>query len=125
MPNVFDNCIGFCMLTFFPFVKCSSGFYHDPNAGWYYCSKDARYYKYENGEYVPLEYDEAGVNPPPGVIVTCDPSEDDSGRKDAFAQAENVENECQVSLSHPRETPSGKVTCRVPVNYCVLSIIDN
>lgn len=33
---------------------CSSGFYHDPNAGWYYSSRDALYYKFENGNYVLL-----------------------------------------------------------------------
>lgn len=102
-------------------MNCSSGFYHDPNAGWYYCIKDGRYYKHENGEYVPLEYDESAINPP-GDIVTYEPSEDDdSGRK----YAENVENGCEVSLSNPGETPSGKFTCSVPVDYCVASITNN
>ncbi|RZC08107.1 hypothetical protein D0Y65_015027 [Glycine soja] len=31
---------------------CSSGFYHDPNAGWYYSSKDGC--KFEDGNYVLL-----------------------------------------------------------------------
>ncbi|KAL1215787.1 SUPPRESSOR OF ABI3-5 [Cardamine amara subsp. amara] len=88
------------------YIHHSSGFYHDPNAGWYYCSKDGHYYKHENGEYVLLEYDESRVNLP-GDIITCDPSEDDSGRKDPLAEAENVENEYGVSLRNPGETPSG------------------
>ncbi|XP_019088271.1 PREDICTED: uncharacterized protein LOC104721392 isoform X3 [Camelina sativa] len=95
-------CIGFWMLTSC-FVNRSSGFYHDPNAGWYYCSKDGRYYKHENGEYVPLEYEESGG---PVDIVTCDLSEDDSNRKYALHQAENVESEYKVSLSNPGEAPS-------------------
>ncbi|XP_056859826.1 uncharacterized protein LOC108842331 isoform X1 [Raphanus sativus] len=61
------------------YIHHSSGFYHDPVAGWYYCSKDGLYYKHENGEYVPLDYEE------------------DSGRKDSPAQAE-------VLVSDPGET---------------------
>ncbi|XP_024005766.1 uncharacterized protein LOC18029120 isoform X2 [Eutrema salsugineum] len=91
----------------------SSGFYHDPVAGWYYCSKDGRYYKHENGEYVPLEYEESNVNPP-GKVVTCDLSEDDSARKNSLAQAENVlsvlDNEYEVALN---ETPSEPTGCSI------------
>ncbi|XP_010533470.1 PREDICTED: uncharacterized protein LOC104809251 isoform X2 [Tarenaya hassleriana] len=44
------------------YVHHSSGFYHDPTAGWYYSSKDCMYYKYENGEYTPLEFGETRVS---------------------------------------------------------------
>ncbi|KAJ0104736.1 hypothetical protein Patl1_18093 [Pistacia atlantica] len=37
------------------FFHASTGFYHDPNADWYYSSRDGLYYKFENGNYVLLE----------------------------------------------------------------------
>lgn len=66
---------------------------------------------------------------PPGEIVTCHPSQDDLGRNYAFGQTENelpiVEDEYQVTLSNPGETPSGKFKCRVLVKCCITSIIDS
>ncbi|KAG2678807.1 hypothetical protein I3760_11G021400 [Carya illinoinensis] len=47
------------------FHASSSGFYHDPVAGWYYSSRDRLYYMFENGNYVLLgsdKSDEAEVN---------------------------------------------------------------
>lgn len=41
--------------SYFVLIWCSSGFYHDPNADWYYSSRDGLYYKFENGNYVLLE----------------------------------------------------------------------
>ena len=39
---------------------CSSGFYHDPNAGWYYSSKDGC--KFEDGNYVLLGSNKVGLD---------------------------------------------------------------
>lgn len=88
------KCIPFWMLTHC-FRICSSGFYHDPVAGWYYCSKDGLYYKHEKGEYVPLEHDESNVNPLVHIVTSED------------AQAEAL-------LSDPgeTETPLGTFTCK-------------
>ncbi|CAH2076914.1 unnamed protein product [Thlaspi arvense] len=90
-------------------LQKSSGFYHDPVAGWYYCSKDGHYYKHENGEYVRLGYEESGVNLP-AEIATC---EDDSATKGSPAQTENglsvSENEHQVSLNEETASePAGR-----------------
>ncbi|CAJ1974883.1 unnamed protein product, partial [Sphenostylis stenocarpa] len=36
-------------------IQQLNGFYHDPNAGWYYSSRDCAYYKFEDGNYVLLD----------------------------------------------------------------------
>lgn len=62
------------------FRICRSGFYHDPVAGWYYCSKDGLYYKHENGEYVPLEHDESNVDPLVHIVTSEDAQADALGK---------------------------------------------
>ncbi|GMH01260.1 hypothetical protein Nepgr_003099 [Nepenthes gracilis] len=38
------------------YYHARSGFCHDPDAGWYYSSRDGLYYKFEDGNYLLLEY---------------------------------------------------------------------
>lgn len=36
-------------------AQYSTGFYHDPTAGWYYSTRDACYYAFQNNTYVLLD----------------------------------------------------------------------
>lgn len=72
------------------YFHASSGFYHDPVAGWYYSSRDCLYYKFENGNYVLMESDKSGEGE---INQNKDTGDDNPSQDEPFALQGD---ECEV-----------------------------